>query len=128
MEIVLSSKAEPWLVESISVGSRSCATRLTTSPPIDSRIPSIRSLCAVSDFSSHSDKDILYHEITTLLRNVANSAIFVFARHMNAQLGRLDTSEAQLGGEYGFDSYRMDNGECLLQSSVKLDYQDALRT
>ncbi|CAH8658247.1 unnamed protein product [Dicrocoelium dendriticum] len=118
--IILSSKAEPSLVDWIPVNSRLCAARLTTSAKVDSRSSTKRCLFVISayaptDCSSNAVKDTFYHELNALLRSATSSDIIVLAGDMNAQVGRLSSSEAQLGGNYGLNSERTDNGERLLQ-------------
>ena len=65
--------------------------------------------------SSKAAKDSFYDTLRALLQRAESSDIGVVAGDMNAQVGRLSTDEAQLGGCLGLDSVRMDNGERLLQ-------------
>ncbi|CAH8573948.1 unnamed protein product [Dicrocoelium dendriticum] len=118
--IILSSKAEPPLVDWIPVNSRFCAVRLTTSAKVDSRSSTKRCLFMVSAYaptacSSDVLKDTFYHQLNALLRRDTSSDIIIRAGDMNVQVGRLSSSEAQLGGNYGLNSERTDIGERLLQ-------------
>ena len=70
---------------------------------------------APTDCSSDEEKDNFYRNISTLLRSVKSSDIVILAGDLNAQVGRLDTSELHLGGKFGVDAPRSDNGERLLQ-------------
>jgi len=118
--IVLSSRAEASLVDWIPVNARLCAVRLTTSTATQRSLGNKRCLFVISayaptDPSSEAVKDAFYQELTSLLRKAKSSDIIVLAGDLNAQVGRLGESERQLGGTFGLDTERTDNGERLLQ-------------
>ena len=75
----------------------------------------IVSAYAPTDCSSDSIKDQFYDDLRSLLRLARSSDIIVVAGDMNAQVGRLGSNEARLGGRLGLPSERTDNGERLLQ-------------
>ena len=56
--------------------------------------------------SSDAVKDSFYDALDALLRRTKSSDIVVVAGDMNAQVGKLNTDEAQLGGCLGLDSVR----------------------
>ncbi|CAH8611999.1 unnamed protein product [Dicrocoelium dendriticum] len=116
---ILSAKTEPSLVDWIPVNSHSCAARLTTAVKVASRCKTKRcvfvlSVYAPTDYSPNAVKDTFYHELNARLRSATSPDISVLAGDMNAQVGRLSSSDAQLGGNCGLNSKRTDNGERLL--------------
>ena len=54
-------------------------------------------------------------DLSQVLSTVTNTDIVVLAGDMNAKVGRLSQSERYLGGHFGVDSCRTDNGERFLQ-------------
>jgi hypothetical protein len=118
--IVLSQRAEESLLDWIPVDSRLCAVRLATSVKTSrerqiDRCLFIVSAYAPTDCSSDTAKDSFYDALSGLIQRAKSSDIVVVAGDMNAQVGRLSATESQLGGRYGLDTGRTDNGERLLQ-------------
>ena len=117
--IVLNSRAEASLLEWIPVNSRICAVRLATYVGSESRSEKKRFLSVIAAYaptncSPDDVKENFFGELSTLLRSSKSSDIIFLAGDLNAQLGRLDSSESELGGVYGLDGQRTDNGERLL--------------
>ena len=80
------------------MSSRLCAIRLASSIRTGARRRSNRSLFVIAtyaptDCSSDSGKDTFYHDLNSLLRRTMSSDIVVVAGDMNAQVGRLMSSE-----------------------------------
>ena len=69
---------------------------------------------APTNCSFDAVKDSFYEALGALLQRAKSSDIVVVAGDMNAQVGKLNADEAQLGGCLGLDSVRKDNGERLL--------------
>ena len=118
--VALSPKAESALLDWIPVNSRLCAVRLSGSIKINAGRCGKRCLFVVSayaptDSSSENEKDEFYQDLSRLLRSARRTDIVILAGDMNAQVGRLSPEEAQLGGRFGVDAVRTDNGERLLQ-------------
>ena len=116
---MLNARAEASLLEWIPINSRICAVRLATNVGTDSISQNKRCLFVVAtyaptDCSSLDVKDAFYTELDALLRRSKSSDIVLLAGDMNAQLGRLDSSESELGGGFGLEAQRTDNGERLL--------------
>ena len=70
---------------------------------------------APTDCSSHETKDSFYRELSNLLRSAKQRDVVVLAGDMNAQVGRIASSEKRLGGPFGIQTNRTDNGDRLLQ-------------
>ena len=118
--IVLSSRAEASVVDWIPINSRLCAVRIETAVRTDAMASTRRCLFVVSAYaptncSSDTSKDEFYSELYGLLRMARSSDITLVLGDMNARVGRLTSSELRLGGNFGLDSTRSDNGERLLQ-------------
>ena len=117
--IALSPRAERSLLEWIPVNSRLCAMRLRVSIKVNANRSRNRCLFVVSayaptDTSPENEKDDFYRDLSQLLRSAKSSDIVVLAGDMNAQIGRLNSMEAHLGGRFSVDMPRSDNGERLL--------------
>ena len=118
--IALSSRAEAALLDWIPVNSRLCAVRLDCNFKVNSGRRSNRCLFVVSAYaptncSSEAEKDDFYRDLSRLLRSARSSDIVILAGDMNAQVGRLSSTESHLGGRFSVDAERTDNGERLLQ-------------
>ena len=74
----------------------------------------LSSTYAPTNCSSDAVKDSIYDALGALLRRTTSSDIVV-AGDMNAQVGKLNTDEAQLGGCLGLDSGCTYDGERRLQ-------------
>ena len=61
---------------------------------------------APTNYTSETAKDSFYDALRALLQRAESSDVVVVAGDMNAQVGRLSTDEAQLGGCLGSDSVR----------------------
>ena len=117
--IALSSRAEPALLEWIPVDSRICAVRLKGSCRKSRFRTETRNLFVVAayaptDCSSDAVKDDFYQRLHNLLRSVPRTDIVVLAGDLNARVGRLTSFESHLGGRFGLDCQRTDNGDRLL--------------
>ena len=117
--VALSERAEAALIDWIPVDSRLCAVRLRGSCKISSRRQERRNLFVVSayaptDCSSDAVKDTFYAKLHDLLRKAKRGEVVILAGDMNARVGRLSSNEAQLGGPFGLDTCRSENGERLL--------------
>lgn len=109
--IALSSRAEAALQDWIPVSSRLCAVRLRGSCKVSKCRSDERSLFVVSayaptDCSPDTVKDEFYHQLHVLLRKASKTDIVILAGDLNARVGRLDSSEAHLGGRFGLDTCR----------------------
>ena len=60
-------------------------------------------------------KDSFYQNLDELLRKAKKTDVIVLAGDFNARIGRLLPSEQNLGGPYGLEHDRTDNGERLLK-------------
>ena len=117
--VALSDRAEAALLDWIPVDSRLCAVRLRGSCKVNSRRSDRRNLFVVSayaptDCSPDAIKDVFYQKLHDLLRKANRADIVVLAGDMNARVGRLSPSEAHIGGPFGLDSCRSENGDRLL--------------
>ena len=56
-----------------------------------------------------------YRELSNLLRSAKQRDVVVLAGDMNAQVGRIASSEKHLGGSFGIQMNRTDNDDRLLQ-------------
>lgn len=117
--IALSGRAEQALLEWIPVNNRICAIRLNGSCRVSGSKDVYRCLyivCAYAptDCSSDDDKDDFYSKLDTLLRRAPKSDIVILAGDLNAKVGRLTATESHLGGAFGIESLRSDNGDRLL--------------
>ena len=65
--------------------------------------------------SPDTTKDTSYDQVSKLLQSTKRSDIVVIAGDMNAQVGKLHSSEACLGGRFGLPAQRTNNGDRLLQ-------------
>ncbi|KAK4467292.1 hypothetical protein MN116_000315, partial [Schistosoma mekongi] len=70
---------------------------------------------APTDCSSDEVKDEFYRKISDPLRKAKRTDVVIMAGDFNAQVGRLDETERHLGGSYGVEAQRTDNGDRLLQ-------------
>jgi len=118
--IVLSSAAESALLNWIPVNSRLCAIRIASGVGVSVRRSTKRSLFVISAYaptncSSDTIKDEFYDSLRNLLNLSRSSDIVILTGDFNAQVGLLGENEQTLGGRYGIDSPRSDNGERLLQ-------------
>ncbi|GAA55110.1 craniofacial development protein 2 [Clonorchis sinensis] len=118
--IVASRRAEVSLLDWIPVDSRLCAVRPATSVKRSHKREVDRCLLVVSayaptDCSSDAVQDRFYDALNALLLRAKSLDIVVVVGDLNAQVGRLSVSQTHLGGRYGLDSARTDNGERLLQ-------------
>ena len=98
---------------------RLCAVRLNSSIRVNKQRNAKRHLFVVSahtptDFSNDETKDSFYREFSNLLRS-AKRRVVVLAGDMNAHVGRIASSEKRLGGPFGIQTKRTDNGDRLLQ-------------
>ena len=117
--IALSSRAEAALLDWIPVDSRLCAVRLEGACKVSKSRTGKRNLfviCAYAptDCSPDAIKDIFYHKLHDLLHKASRTDIVILAGDLNARVGQLLPSEAHLGGPFGLDSCRSDNGDRLL--------------
>ena len=71
---------------------------------------SMVSAYAPTNYSFDAVKDSFYDPLGALLRRTRRSDRVVVASDMNAQVGKLNTDEAQLSGCLGLDSRRTNNG------------------
>ena len=118
--IALSTRAEKALLEWIPINSRLCAVRLDSSIRVNKQRNAKRHLFVVSayaptDCSNDETKDSFYRELSNLLRSAKQRDVVVLAGDMNAQVGRIASSEKRLGGPFGIQTNRTDNGDRLLQ-------------
>ncbi|KER23581.1 hypothetical protein T265_14617, partial [Opisthorchis viverrini] len=67
------------------------------------------------DGISDAEKDTFYRELSGPIRQAKSTDIVILAGDLNAQVGRLSSSESHLGGRFGVDARRTDNGDRLLQ-------------
>ena len=117
--VALSTRAESALLDWIPVNSRLCAVRLEGSCRVNKRRSDKRCLFVISayaptDCSPDAVKDDFYHHLHNLLRKAPKTDIVILAGDLNARVGRLSSDEAHLGGHYGLDSCRSDNGDRFL--------------
>ena len=117
--IVLSSIAEASLLEWIPVDSRLCAVRLKGSCRRSRLREETRNLFVIAayaptDCSSDAVKDGFYQRLHDLLRTIPRSDVVILAGDLNARVGRLSADESHLGGCFGLECSRSDNGERLL--------------
>ena len=117
--VALSTRAEAALLDWIPVNSRLCAVRLEGSCRVnrqrsDKRCLFVISVYAPTDCSPDAVKDDFYHHLHNLLRKAPKTDIVILAGDLNARVGRLSPDEVHLGGRYGLDSSRSDNGDRLL--------------
>ena len=117
--IALSTRAEKAPLEWIPINSHLCAVRLDSSIRVNKQRNAKRHLFVVSayaptDCSNDETKDSLYRELSNLLRSAKQRDV-VLAGDMNAQVGRIASSEKHLGGPFGIQTNRTDNDDRLLQ-------------
>ena len=117
--IALNSRAEAALSDWFPVNSRLWTVRLESSCRIkqtrsDTRSLFVAAAYAPTDCSPEAAKDAFYQELHNLLRKANRADIVILAGDMNARIGRLSSSELHLGGRYGLDNCRSDNGERFL--------------
>jgi exonuclease III len=117
--VALSPRAEAALLDWIPVNSRLCAVRLEGSCRVNSRRSDTRALFVVSayaptDCSPDTIKDVFYQQLHELLHKASRTDIVLLAGDLNARVGRLSVNEARLGGQFGLDNGRSDNGNRLL--------------
>ncbi|KER31525.1 hypothetical protein T265_02290 [Opisthorchis viverrini] len=118
--VALSPRAERALLGWIPVNSRLCVVRLSSSIKLNASRHKKRCLFVVSayaptDCSSDAEKDTFYRELSRLIRQAKSTDIVILAGDLNAQVGRLSSLESHLGGRFGVDARRTDNGDRLLQ-------------
>ncbi|GAA55558.1 craniofacial development protein 2, partial [Clonorchis sinensis] len=58
---------------------------------------------------------MFYRRLSGLIRQVKTTDIVILAGDINAQVGRLSSLESHLGGRFGVDASRTDNGDRHLQ-------------
>ncbi|WP_432422671.1 endonuclease/exonuclease/phosphatase family protein [Streptococcus dysgalactiae] len=117
--IALSPRAEAALLDWIPVDSRLCAVRLEGACKVNRRHTDKRNLfviCAYAPKDCNPDamKDCFYHNLHDLLLKASRTDIVILAGDLNARVGQLLPCEAHLGGPFGLDSCRSDNGDRLL--------------
>ena len=117
--IALSPRAESALLDWIPVNSRLCAVRLNGITKVNAHRRSRRCLFVISayaptDVASDAEKDSFYSELTRLVRCARSTDIVILAGDLNAQVGRLTSAETHLGGRFGVNAQRTDNGDRLL--------------
>ncbi|KAH9591822.1 hypothetical protein MS3_00003964 [Schistosoma haematobium] len=118
--VALSARAEAALIDWVSTKSRLCAVRIERFIKVSRNRCEKQCLFVISaygptDCSPDAIKDEFYHQLTVLLQKVRSTDILVLAGDLNAQVGRLDTGESHLGGQWGLVGRRTDNGDRLLQ-------------
>ncbi|GAA56074.1 hypothetical protein CLF_109828 [Clonorchis sinensis] len=118
--VALSPRAERALLDWIPVNSRPCAVRLSSSIKLNASQHKKRCLFAVSaytlvDCSYDAQKDTFYRELSGVIRQAKSTDIVILAGELNAQVGHLSSLKSQLGGRFGVDARRTDNGDRLLQ-------------
>ncbi|KER28652.1 hypothetical protein T265_04600 [Opisthorchis viverrini] len=102
------------------VNSRLCAVRLSSSIKLNASRHKKRCLLVVSAYaptncSPDAEKDTFYRELSEFIHQAKNTDIVILAGDLNAQVGRLSSLESHLGGHFGVDARRTDNGDRLLQ-------------
>ena len=70
---------------------------------------------APKNWSNDKTKDSFYTELSNLLRSAEQHDVVVFSGEVNAQVGRIASSEKHLSGVFGIQTNRTDNGDRLLQ-------------
>jgi hypothetical protein len=117
--IALSERAEAALLDWIPIDSRLCAVRLEGSCKVSRQKNRKRGLFVVAayaptDCSPDAVKDRFYERVHDLLQKAPKSDIVILAGDLNASVGRLLPTETHLGGQFGLDGHRSDNGDRLL--------------
>ncbi|KER27324.1 hypothetical protein T265_05644 [Opisthorchis viverrini] len=118
--VALSPRAERALLDWIPVNSRLCAVRLSSSIKLNASRNKKRCLFVVSAYAptdciSDAEKDTFCRELSGLIRQAKSTDIVILAGDLNAQVGRLSSLESHLGGRFGVDARRTENGDRLLQ-------------
>ena len=118
--IVLNNRAQAALLDWIPVSSRLCAVRLQGSIKVNKKNSRKRCLFVISAYaptncSSDSSKDEFYDQLFTSIQSAKSSDIVVLAGDLNAQVGKLSSTESFLGGSFALPAQRTDNGDRLLQ-------------
>ena len=115
VSIVLNQRPEAALLDWIPVNSRLCAVRLEDAIHKNRQRKTKRCLFVIwaytpTDFSSDDPKDMFYDQLTALINQSRCSDIVILAEDLNAQVGKLSSSEYFLGGRFARPSQRTDNG------------------
>lgn len=74
-----------------------------------------RCFCLRSHCSSIEVKDKFYGKLSNLLQKAELSDVVIVACNFGVRIGKLKQTERHLGGYYGVDVQRTDNGDRLLQ-------------
>lgn len=117
--VVLSDRSEAAVLDWISVNNRLRAVRLGGSCAVSKRRDCKQALFVVSTYAPTDcaqvvDKDRFYQHLHALLRQAPSTDIVIVVGDLNAQVGRLLLSEAHLGGRFGLNTSRSDNGDRFL--------------
>ena len=117
--IVLNQRSEAALLDWIPVNSRLCAVRLEGAIQKNRQRKTKRCLFVISAYApanSSSDdlKYMFYDQPTAFIHQSRSSDTVILVGGLNAQVGKLSSSEYCLGGHFPLPSQRTDNGERLL--------------
>lgn len=115
VDVALGEKAEAAPLAWIQVDSWLCAVRFGGSCGVNNRRSGRRNLllvsaCAPTDRSPNAVKGTFYQKLQDSLRTARQGEIVILAGYMNAPVGRLFSNGAQLGGPFGLDFCRSEDG------------------
>ncbi|KER20547.1 hypothetical protein T265_10934 [Opisthorchis viverrini] len=71
--------------------------------------------------SAYAEKDTFYRELSGLTRQARCTDIVILLGDLDSQVGRLSSLDSHLGGRFGVDVRRTDNGDRLLQLCADLE-------